>query len=138
MLNEMQKKLLDTARSVQNYRKLDYDNYAGFVGVAMLGANGKIYTGIDIGVTCGIGFCAEHTAIAQMIMDGETRILAMCAVGEDTFFPPCGRCRELMSQINRENKDTEIILGYDVVKKLSDLLPYPFWTYTATSEKFKD
>lgn len=138
MLNEMQQQLLAKARSVQGYRKLDYDNYAGFVGVAMLGANGKIYTGIDIGVTCGIGFCAEHTCIAQMIMDGESRVMAMCAVGEDTFFPPCGRCRELLSQINRENKDTEIILGYNDVKKLSDLLPYQFWSYTKDSEKFKD
>lgn len=138
MLNETQLRLLKEARSVQGYRKLDYDNYAGYVGVAMLGANGKIYTGIDIGVTCGIGFCAEHTAVAKMIMDGETHILAMCAVGEDTFFPPCGRCRELISQINRGNKDMEIILGYDNVKKLSDLLPYQFWTYIEKSEKFRD
>lgn len=138
MLNEMQQKLLKTAREVQKFRKLDYDNYAGYVGCAMLGANGKIYTGIDIGVTCGIGFCAEHTCISQMIMDGETKVLAMCAVGNNTFFPPCGRCRELLSQVNRENKDCEIILGYDDVKKLSDLLPYPFWTFTHNSEKFKD
>ena len=138
MLSETHKKLLDAARAVQGYRKLDYENYAGYVGVAMLGANGKIYTGIDIGVTCGIGFCAEHTCVAKMIMDGETRIIAMCAVGEDTFFPPCGRCRELMSQINRANKDTEVVLGYDDVKKLSDLLPYQFWTSVEKSEKFRD
>ena len=43
-----------------------------------------------------------------------------------------------MSQINRENKDTEIVLGYDDVKKLSDLLPYQFWTSVEKSEKFRD
>ncbi|MDD3831443.1 MAG: cytidine deaminase [Clostridia bacterium] len=138
MLNEMQLQLLNKAREVQKYRKLDYDNYAGYVGCAMLGANGKIYTGIDIGVTCGIGFCAEHTCISQMIMDGETRVLAMCAVGNNTFFPPCGRCRELLSQVNRANKDCEIILGYDNVKTLEQLLPYPFWTFTSTSERLTD
>lgn len=134
MLTEIQKKLVGEARRVQVYRKLDYNNYAGYVGVAVLAENGKIYTGIDIGVTCGIGFCAEHTAVAKMVMDGQSRALAMCAVGENAFFAPCGRCRELFSQINRNNRDMEVILGYDCVKKLSDLLPNQFWEYAEAPE----
>jgi cytidine deaminase len=47
---------------------------AGTVSAALLSSSGKIYTGICIDVGCGIGFCAEHSAIAQMIKERETRI----------------------------------------------------------------
>jgi cytidine deaminase len=35
---------------------------------------GNIYTGICIDLGCGLGFCAEVAAIAQMLTHRETRI----------------------------------------------------------------
>ena len=60
---------------------------------------------------CDLGFCAEHSAIANMILNGEYIIKKIVAVHKDKIYPPCGRCRELMYQLNRENREAEIILG---------------------------
>ena len=51
-----------------------------------------------------MGFCAEHSAVAEMLKHGESVIQAVVTVDNDgNAVPPCGRCRELMSQLSREN-----------------------------------
>jgi cytidine deaminase len=98
---------------------------AGNVSAALLCESGVVYTGICIDVACGIGFCAEHAAIAQMIKDRQTRILKMVAVTtEGRIIPPCGRCREFMLQINAANDATEVILEDGSTPTLGELLPH--------------
>lgn len=97
---------------------------AGQVAAAIETDKGNIYTGICIDVSCGIGFCAEHAAIAEMLKNRETRIVQMVAVhGSNKIIPPCGRCRELIMQINSNNKDCIVLLEGDRYKTISDLLP---------------
>ena len=96
---------------------------AGSCGAALLASNEKIYTGICIHLACGLGFCAEHSTIAQMLKDRETRIIAIAATSEHGIVPPCGRCREMMIQIDRGNSDTQVILAEDRTEKLHKLLP---------------
>ena len=43
------------------------------------------------------------------------------------MLPPCGRCRELIRQIDPANLDTEVVLGLDSSAPLRDLLPYHDW-----------
>ena len=76
----------------------------------------------------GIGFCAEHSAIASMVTHGEQSISKIVAVlGDGRILPPCGRCREFMRQIDASNMDhTEVLLARDQVVKLRDLMPYPW------------
>lgn len=70
-----------------------------------------------------MGFCAEHAAIAAMITAGETRIIKIVSVYKDeTVIPPCGRCRELINQINDENYKREVLLKNKIVT-ISQLLP---------------
>jgi cytidine deaminase len=72
-----------------------------------------------------MGFCAEHSAIAAMITNGEHRIEKIVAVSEKGIpVPPCGRCREFIHQIHEKNLDTKVILGKNKMMKLSKLLPY--------------
>ena len=98
---------------------------AGSVSAAVLSATGKIYTGICIDVACGIGFCAEHSAIADMLKHRETRIDMVVAVKDDgKVIPPCGRCRELMLQINAKNENTGVVLDNNRIVLLKDLLPF--------------
>ena len=85
---------------------------------------GNVYTGICIDIGCGIGFCAEHAAIAEMLKNRETEISMIVAVGSKGIYPPCGRCRELMYQINNDNIHTEVIIGKDKTITLEGLLPY--------------
>lgn len=43
----------------------------------------------------------------------------------DTFvLHPCGRCREFMRQIDKNNMEAEVILGKNKSAKLKELLPY--------------
>ncbi|NLT41508.1 MAG: cytidine deaminase [Anaerolineae bacterium] len=119
--------LLEAARAVTGEFPLSPDGLsAGGVGAAILTAGGNVYTGICIDVSCGIGFCAEHAAIAEMLKHRETQIVAVVAVCEEGVLPPCGRCREFMMQIDRRNADAEVMVAEDTVVKLGSLLPF-YW-----------
>ena len=120
--------LIERARSVLKPRELSLGNSAGDVACALLSSSGNIYLGVCIDVSSGIGFCAEHSAIAAMITAGETSISKIVAVwGDNTILPPCGRCREFMYEIDTTNlESTEVILGEDEVVKLKELLPHPY------------
>ena len=120
--------LIEKARSVLHPRKLSNDNTAGDVACALLSSAGNIYLGVCIDIGSGIGFCAEHSAIAAMITAGESRIAKIVAVwGDGVILPPCGRCREFMYQIDSMNYlNTEVILGENSAVKLKELLPHPY------------
>jgi cytidine deaminase len=116
--------LIAEAKKITGEFKLSKEGLsAGSCGTALLAANEEIYTGICIDLACGLGFCAEHSAIAQMLKDRETRIIAIVATCEDGIVPPCGRCREMMIQIDSGNSDTYVILTEDRTEKLHKLLP---------------
>ncbi len=99
-------------------------NYSGRVGCALLADNGKIYTGVSIDLVCGLGNCAEYSAIAQMVKDRETVIKMIVSVyeGKD-IIPPCGRCRELIAQLDTHNYETQVIIQNNICVPLSELLP---------------
>lgn len=104
------------------------------VGAALISDKGNIYTGVCIDVSSGIGFCAEHSAIAAMVTAGEHRILKIVAVWKDAeskfhIVSPCGRCREFIRQIHPDNLATEVIMEPDKVMRLDELLPYHTWYY---------
>lgn len=116
------------ARTVLNPRQLARDNTAGGVACALLSAGGNLYYGVCIDINSGIGFCAEHSAIAAMITAGESRIAKIVAVcGENTVLPPCGRCREFMFAVDAGNlATTQVVLGEDHTELLKELLPHPY------------
>jgi cytidine deaminase len=119
--------MIELAKSVLRPRDL-FLAKAGDVACALLSSQGNLYLGVCIDVGSGIGFCAEHSAIAAMITAGESAISKVVAVwGENTVLPPCGRCREFMYEINEANlTSTDVILGEDRTVKLSELLPHPY------------
>ena len=117
--------LYKKAKSVLNPRKLSEYADAGGVGAAILTDAGNVYTGVCIDTACSMGFCAEHAAAAAMITAGESRVLKMIAVGwNGHIMPPCGRCREFISQLNDENLKTEVMVEEGKVVTIKELLPY--------------
>jgi cytidine deaminase len=117
--------LYDRAKAVRNPRRLSDAAEAGGVGAAILAADGEVYTGVCIDTACSMGFCAEHAAAAAMVTAGGSRVLKMIAVGWDgRVTPPCGRCREFISQLDPGNLDARVMVAQDVVVTLRDLLPY--------------
>ena len=98
---------------------------AGSVGSVIVSRSGKRYTGICLDFDCSLGFCAEHAAIAEMLKEHESEIALVVAVNEDgNVLPPCGRCREMMWQLNQANSEALVLLGYDHAVPLRELLPF--------------
>jgi len=116
--------LIEEARNVLGEYTLSHPDFsAASVGAALLTTKGNLYTGVNIDVACGIGFCAEHSAIAEMLKNRETQIEMIVAVNEEGILPPCGRCRELMFQINNDNIHTKVYLSTEKYMTLDELLP---------------
>lgn len=65
--------LLGIAKDTLNQRKLSKIASAGSVAAAILSDKGNVYTGVCIDVPAGMGFCAEHSAVAAMITAGESK-----------------------------------------------------------------
>lgn len=113
------------AQAVIHPRQLSSHAEAGGVGAALLSSSGRVYVGVCIDTACSMGFCAEHAAAAAMITAGENKVLKMIAVDWDgIILPPCGRCREFISQLHPDNLDTEVMVREDTVLTLRQLLPY--------------
>ncbi len=117
--------LYKKAKSVINPRKLSEYAEAGGVGAAILSESGNVYTGVCIDTACSMGLCAEHAAAAAMVTAGENRVLRMIAVNWDgKILPPCGRCREYISQLHKDNINAEVMVKEDVIVTIRELLPY--------------
>ncbi len=118
------RKLIEEAHKILGEYTLSSDHYsAGSVAAALLTSQGNIYTGINIDIACGIGFCAEHSAIAEMLKNRETQIEMIVAISDDSVRPPCGRCRELLFQIDTKNIHTKVYLSEEHYMTLDELLP---------------
>lgn len=105
--------------------QLREDCNAGTVGTALKAADGNIYTGICMDLLCGIGSCAEHAAVLEMLKARQTHVVEIITWGNgDSILPPCGRCRELLLQISDKNLYTKVYLSELVAIELKELLPH--------------
>lgn len=117
------KDLYEAALEVLNPRQISEDVEAGGVAAALLTDRGNVYRGVCIDTACSMGFCAEHAAISAMITAGENRVEKIIAVGYDKkIWPPCGRCREFLSQLG--NPDAQVMVSEETVVTVRELLPY--------------
>lgn len=102
------------------------DCTAASVAAALMTQTGRMFTGVCIDTTCSLGFCAEHAAVAEMLKARESWIVSIVAVHADgEVIPPCGRCRELLWQVDPRNAATRVLLGPERAVELSELLPHP-------------
>ena len=116
-------------------REKSYAPYSGFaVGAALLTDDGVVYTGANIENAAHTPtVCAERTAFFTAIHNGARRFSAIAVVGGptqkeiDSFCPPCGVCRQVMSEFC--NGDFKILLCDGKQTKtltLDQLLPERF------------
>ena len=108
-------KMYQTAKAVQNERKISDYIEAGSVASAILSAEGKIYTGVCIDTCSTLGICAERNAIFNMITNGEQKIKRVLTIMPNgKTGTPCGACRELLIQLMpNDYKEIEIMLDYE-------------------------
>ncbi|EDU59393.1 cytidine deaminase [Providencia stuartii] len=107
----------------------------GYVAAALEAEDGEIYTGISIDTACSLGFCAEHGAVAELLKAGKSVIKSMVTVDSaGNVVPPCGRCRELVSQLSNKNKQTLVGVDNETQVTLEQLMPYD-WKATQNREQ---
>jgi cytidine deaminase len=113
-----------------------YTPYSNFlVGAALLTAKQKIYTGCNIeNASFDPTICAERTAFAKAISEGERQFAAIAIVGGKNgmlvdYCPPCGVCRQVMREFVDPNKFLVILAKSEedyVMLFLEELLPMSF------------
>lgn len=119
------KELIKKALSVAKEVKRSNECVSGEVGCALITDKNNLFLGSSIDCSCGIGLCAEHSAIASMITNGESRIKLIVAVSDDgKILSPCGRCREFIYEVNNKNDETDVVISKDKTIKLKELLPH--------------
>ncbi len=115
-------------------RKMSYSPYSCYaVGAALLCADGTVYLGCNIeNASFSPTVCAERTAFFKAVSEGKRDFSKIAIVGgkaddPDGFSPPCGVCRQVMSEFC--GKDFEVILlrdGEMVSKTFDQILPLTF------------
>lgn len=129
--NEEIKLLIAGAIEGQSHSYSPYSNFS--VGAAVLGTDGKIYTGGNIeNASYGMTVCAERVAIFKMISCGCTtfKALAVTAGEEPGESGPCAACRQVIAEFCEDINTTEIISaghsGNYRIDTVIELYPRPF------------
>lgn len=123
----IRKELYDAATAVLHPRKISEWIESGGVAAAIEAESGKVYTGVCVDSACTLGICAERNAVFHMLTEGESKIRRVIAVNrEGKAIPPCGACRELLTQLMPDDcRKIEIMLDAEKerVVTLGDLTP---------------
>lgn len=126
-MNEKWNELYNAAKKVLRPREVSKIIEAGGVAAAVESVSGNIYVGVCVDTACTLGVCAERNAIFNMITNGEDAIKRVIAINRDgKAIPPCGACREFMTQLMPEDyRNIEIMLDYESkrVVTLGELTP---------------
>ena len=107
------KDLIEKAVSAIKIKKIK-DYLIGDVGCALVTSKDNIYLGVSAAIDANT-FCAEKNAIGSMLTAGEYKIKKIVTVWKDKknnicIIPPCGNCRQLIKQVDKDNLETGVIL----------------------------
>ncbi len=111
--------LLENARSIIAKRfKEDYHH----VGAALRTRSGKVFSAVHLEAYVGrVAVCAEAIAIGMAAAAGDTELEVIVAVDrKGRVVPPCGICRELISDYSA---DCKVITTETDTMHISELLP---------------
>ena len=108
-----------------------YAPYSTFaVGAVVRGESGRLYSGANVeNAAYPQGWCAEASALAAMVMAGETQLTKVAVIAEgDEICTPCGGCRQKLKEFALP--DTQVLCyspdGLRATFSLESLLPHSF------------
>ena len=120
--------LFDAARAAMRHAHAPYSQFP--VGAALVTDTGKLFSGCNIeNASYPEGWCAETTALAHMVMAGESKIVAVAVVAEKmALITPCGGCRQRLKEFGEPETLVHLCDENGVVETvtLGDLLPKGF------------
>ena len=110
-----------------------YSPYSKFkVGACLLMKNGEYIIGTNIeNASYGLTNCAERSALFAAYSKGYRRLdidKIMIIGNTEEPVSPCGACRQVISELMRDESDVILTNLYKDIKilKVKDLLPYSF------------
>jgi cytidine deaminase len=118
--------LVEMAKELVRKRKSKISS----VATVLKTKNQGIFSGVNIEVECSApcSICAEYAAIGTMVTEGEKEIDTIVAVNlhENGYsaLPPCGKCRQLISEFGNPYVIVEANGKLGKVK-LGELYPLP-------------
>lgn len=120
--------LIEEAKRIRGNAHVPYSQFP--VGAALLAKSGKVYTGCNIeNAAYPVSCCAERVAIFKAVSSGETDFSEI-AVAADTErpVPPCGACRQVMSEFFGASTIIHMTNLKNDVKTVTmeELLPFSF------------
>ncbi|MBS3945604.1 MAG: cytidine deaminase [Melioribacter sp.] len=122
------KELIQKAIEAKSKALPTYSNF--HVGAALLTKDGNVYQGANIETSSySLTICAERTVLFTAILEGERKFKAIAVAGDtDDYLPPCGACRQVLSDLCGGNLDVILVnkKGKSKKLKLRELLPYSF------------
>ncbi len=108
-----------------------YSPYSKFrVGCCIKTTDGHLFTGCNVeNASYSLTLCAESSAIAQMIANGEKEIAEIVIIGQDdTLCMPCGACRQRLYEFAQPETKVHLANSKQIMQTitLAELLPYAF------------
>ena len=124
MIPEGFEALCEKARAVLNPRRLSDSAEADGVGPALLADDGHVYTASAPTPAPRWAFAPSTLPRARWYSRGQPGSPhGRCAL-DGSVIPPCGRCREFISQLHADKLEAEVMVTGDRVVTLCELLPY--------------
>jgi cytidine deaminase len=124
----MDKAMFNLAREAMAKAHAPYSRFR--VGAVVKGANGRLYAGCNVeNAAYPEGCCAETSAIAAMVMDGESKIVEVLVMGGgEGLVTPCGGCRQRIREFAADDAPIHICSPDELRRTvtLGELLPLSF------------
>jgi len=107
-----------------------YAPYSHFpVGAVLEARDGRLFRGCNVeNAAYPVGLCAERAALASAVAAGARRFRRLVvATAAETPTPPCGMCRQALSEFGDEIEITAVTQGGESARwRLEALLPDSF------------
>ncbi len=125
--------LLKMAREAANRAYVPYSRF--HVGAALLLENDEVIQSCNVeNASYGVTICAERAGVVIMVSQGKKNPLAIAVTGShensDDYFkiacPPCGACRQALTEFNKDMLVVMASKGEAKVYELKKLLPHSF------------
>lgn len=119
-------RLKEAAIAARSNAYAPYSQFA--VGAAVRTASGAVFVGCNVeNASYGATLCAERAAMASAVAAGERDLIAIAiATGADRPSPPCGICRQCLTELAPNLTIRSFAAGSQDEYSLAELLPNAF------------
>ena len=126
--NKMETDLIEVAKEAREQAYVPYSNFK--VGAAVKTVSGNVYKGCNIeNAAYSLCICAERTALFKAYSEGDIHFKEMVVIADTNRpVPPCGSCRQVMSELCDSNMPVHLSNLKNEVKTytVAELLPGAF------------